>query len=464
MSRLAVLIATLAAALLPALAAARLPVPPVGTPRPLTLTSKRELLLDNGMRVTFVPFGTVPKTTLLLTLATGNVADGEHTGLADVVAQMLKLGAGERDTGAVARLAAEMGGALDISAGAEQTTVALDVLAEHAADAVMLLADVVRRPRLPAPDLAAVKTGMKRNLAIARSQPQSVAGEALAQLLWGDSVYGRALPSDAQLDSIGYRDVRDFVGHEFGAARAHLYVAGQFDAAQVERALRAGFGDWAAGPAPRREIPHAASHRVVQLIDRPGAKQSTILLGSAVPGPTSDGFMDLSLANALFGGTPLLSRLDQNLREEKGYTYGVGSHLTPYRSVAGFGLSADVNTDDTAAALGEVFRELAVLRSTEAPAEELKRVQNYRAGNFVIGASSRQGLVAQLAFVEQQELGDDWLTHYVEHVQAVTPAGVRRAAAAALDPQQMVMVVVGDLAKIKPGILALQALQGADIR
>ena len=202
---------------------------------------------------------------------------------------------------------------------------------------------------------------------------------------------------------------------------------------------------------------------MVRLIDRPGAAQSTILLGLPVPTPAAPGFMRLSVANALLGGS-LLSRLDQNLREDKGYTYGASSHITPYQGVAGWSLATDVNAPQTAAALTEIFKELARLRAEPPPADELRLIQNYRAGTFVLGASSRPGLLAQLAFLDQQGLGDDWLTHYVEHVNAVTPADVRAAAAEALDPQAMTLVVVGDLAQIKPGILALEALKGADFR
>jgi predicted Zn-dependent peptidase len=170
------------------------------------------------------------------------------------------------------------------------------------------------------------------------------------------------------------------------------------------------------------------------------------------------------MANALFGGTPLLSRLDANLREEKGYTYGVGSHLSPYRTICGWSVSADVNTADTAAALAEVYRELERLRTTPASPEELRSVQNYRTGSFLIGASSRQGLLGQLQFIDQQQLPDDYLTRFVERINAVTPGDVQAAAAREFDPRQMVLVVVGDLSKIKPGVLALEALKGAEFR
>ena len=463
MRRLALAAAALAALCTAFAAAAREQPPPVGQPHPFALPAKHSLVLANGLAITLVPFGTVPKTTVLVTVATGNVADGDKTGLADLVAALLKEGAGSRDAAAIARAAADMGGALEVGAGPDEFTVSLDVLEEHAGEAIALIADLLRRPTLPATEIARLKADMARQTAIARSQPQAIAGEAFAKLVWDDSVYGRTLPTDQQIASMTIDDVRHFVATEFGAARTHVYVVGRFDRDPLESALKRAFDDWTAGPAPRHGAPTGSRARVVRLIDRPGAAQSTILLGLPVATPASPGFMRLSVANALFGGS-LLSRLDQNLREDKGYTYGASSRITPYHGVASWGLATDVNAPQTAAALAEIYKELGRLRTEAPPADELKRIQNYRAGTFVLGASSRPGLVAQLAFLDQQGLPDDWLTHYVDHVNAVTPDEVRDAAAEALDPAAMTLVVVGDLAKIKADVLALEALKGADVR
>jgi zinc protease len=227
--------------------------------------------VPNGLAVTLVPFGTVPKTTILVALRTGNVADGDKNGLADLVASLLKEGAASRDAAGVARAAAEMGGNLEVGAGPDQLSVSLDVLAEHAGDAIALIADLLRRPRLPPQQLARLKADMRRQMAIARAQPQSIAGEAYGHLLWGDSVYGRTLPSDAQIDAMTIDDVQHFVATEFGAVRTHVYVAGRLDRDAIEAALRAAFGDWAAGPPPRAGAPQGSRARVVRLIDRPGA-------------------------------------------------------------------------------------------------------------------------------------------------------------------------------------------------
>ena len=445
-------------------AAARESAPPVGTPRPFALPAKQEFSLANGLAVTLVPFATVPKATLLVTVRTGNVADGSKTGLADLVAGLMKEGAGTRDTAGVARLAAEMGGGVGIGAGPDQMTVSLDVLAEHLPGGLALLADVVRRPRLPAAELPRLKADLKRQIAVERSQPQGIAGEAYAKLLWGDSVYGRGTPSDAVVDSMTIEDVRHFVKTEFGAARTHIFIAGRFDTALVEHTVRRLFGDWSAGPPPRHETVTGSRARVVRLIDRPGAAQSTVILGLPVRMPGSPGFMRLSMANALLGGSGLLSRLDQNLREEKGYTYGASSHISPNAGGAAWTLATDVNAPDTAKAIAEIYRELARLRTEPPPAAELLRIRNFRAGNFVLGASSRGGLLGQLAFLDLHGLPDSWLTNYVQRLGEVTPESLRDAAAESLDPAAMTLVVVGDLAKIRQSLQDLEALKGAEFR
>lgn len=464
MKTLRLISALIVASLLVSAVDAREFAPPVGTPHPFALPAKQVLTLENGLAVTLVPFGTVPKTTILVTVRTGNIADGDKNGLADLVSSLLKEGAGARNGTELARAAAEMGGSLGIGAGADQMSLSLDVLAERLPDALGLLADVLRRPRLPAAELPRLRADMKRQVAVQRSQAQGIAGEAYGELLWGDSVYGRGAPSDAVIESMTIDDVRHFVASEFGARRTHIYIAGRFDAPAVERTIRERFGDWAAGPAPREVRVEGSRRRVVKLIDRPGAAQSTIMLGLPVQMPGTPGFMRLSMANALFGGAGLLSRLDENLREEKGYTYGASSHIGPNAGATSWTLATDVNAPDTAAAIAEIYRELARLRSEPPSAEELLRIRNYRAGNFVLGASSRAGLLGQLAFLDLQGLPDDWLTRYVERLGEVTPEGLRDAAAASLDPSAMTLVVVGDLAKIRTAVQDLEALKGAEFR
>ena len=449
----------LALALAGAAALARERPPEPGPPRDFVLPAKSDASLPNGLRATFVPFGAVPKTTVRIVLRTGHIDDGGRTGLADLAAALLTEGAGAYDAAGLARLAADMGGTLQVEAQADDMTFTLDVLAERAPEAVALLGEVLRRPRLPDSELPRLKSDMKRQVALARSQSQGVAAERYARLLWGTHPYGRTLPDDAAIDAFTRADVQRFVAANFGAARAHVYVAGRFERAPIADAITHTFGDWPAGPPPTHNVPVGARTRRATLIDRPGAAQSTILLGLPVGDPAAPDFMQLSVTNALLGGS-LLSRLERNLREEKGYTYDASSHLTPYVDAASWTLATDVNTPQTAVALTEVFRELARLRQEPPAADELRRTQNYRAGVFLLGASSRAGLVAQLAYLDLHGLPLDWLTGYVRRIYAVTPDDVQRVAARELDPNAMTLVIVGDRKRIERDLKALPALGG----
>jgi zinc protease len=458
-------IAAIALACLTMSTAGALPVdlPPAGPAPALRLPVHTERTLENGFTTTLLPYGSVPKTTLILTIDTGNIADGDHPGLADLTADLLKEGAGDRNSAALARRVSDLGGALGVSASAQTFTISLDVLAEHAADAIDIMADVVRRPRLPGGELSRLKADMKRSLAVARSRQQTLAGEAFAHWLWSGALYGRPAPTDAQVDAVTITDITAFVAREFGAQRTRLYVAGRFDEAAVDAAVRRNFSDWSRGPVARWEDAAPRTAPVVQLIDRPGAQQSTILMGLPVAAISTPDAIPQSIANAVLGGTPLLSRLDADLREQKGYTYGVQSSITSYRGGSVFSLATDVNTNDTAAAITEIYAQLERLRTEPVGIDELSRIQNFRAGTFLLGISSRTGLLGQLTFLHQQDLPYAWLENHIAHMNEATPDSVL-GAARTLDPAKMTLIVVGDLSKIRAGITQLKALQGTDIR
>jgi predicted Zn-dependent peptidase len=187
------------------------------------------------------------------------------------------------------------------------------------------------------------------------------------------------------------------------------------------------------------------------------------MLGLPTIDPTAADYVDLVVTNTLLGGG-LISRLDQNLREQKGYTYGVASRVTPNFRAGAWTLSADVNSPDTVASLREIFRELARLQSEPPPKDELQRIQNYRAGTFVIGASSRGGLLGQLAFLDLHGLPDEWLRDYVRNVYAVQPPELSATVKQYLDTGAMTLVVVGDMKKLGGAIRALPELRGATVK
>jgi zinc protease len=420
------------------------PPPAPGTPKNLRLPEKRVVALDNGMRLVLVPFGTVPRAFVQVTVRTGMIdepKDGPR--LAALTADMLDQGTATRDARRIADEAAGMGGTVSASAGADVVSVSGEVLGEDAAAFATLLAELVRQPSFPADQFARVQADAIRARAIAMSEPGTIATERFRRVMYGDHPYARVQATEEELKGYTVERVRAFHAANFGARRATLYVVGAFDAAAVERAAREAFGSWAAGPAPTVNPPTPKSERSLSLIDRPGAVQSTINLGVPVADPSNGDYTTLEVTDALLGGS-FGSRITSNIREQKGYTYSPYSTVSPRAKNAYWVEVADVTTEKTGASLTEIFAEVDRLRREAPPAAELKGIQNYMAGIFTLRNGSRGGVANQLQFLDVHGLPDSYLTGYVGRVMATSPEDVRKAAESYLAPERMTLVVVGD--------------------
>ena len=423
--------------------------PPEGAPaKAFTVPAHESYTLANGMKVTLVPYGIIPKVTVSLAVDAGGINEGSnHAGVADLTADLMKEGTVMLTSEQLAEEAARMGSALDVAASADQTIAQLDVLSEFGPDAVRLLSDVLQHPRLPESELARLKNDMLRQIAVRGSRPQVVALMRFRKILYGDHPYGTVLPTDADVKKITLQDVKDYYGSNFSAQRSHLYVAGQFEAAAVKKAIAENFSRWSKGTARVEHLPSLKPQRVLDVTDRAGAPQSTLLLGLPVPPPNSPDSIPLGVTNALLGGS-FNSRITSNIREQKGYTYSPRSEISRRYHDAYWAESADVTTQYTGASLKEIFGEIDRLKSEPPSAAELKGIQSYISGLFVIQNSSRGALIGQLQYVDFQGLGEDYLKTYVAKVSSVTPAEVQKMTGQYIKPQEMTIVVVGDKSKI----------------
>ena len=422
--------------------------PAPGTPRNFAIPEVRRFDLPNGLKVRFVPYGEVPKATIRLVTQTGNVDESENEiWLADVTGAMLQQGTTSRSAPQIAREVAMMGGALDVSVGMNQTTIGTDVFSESADEAIALVADIARNPLFPEADLTRIKADLLRDLSIRRSQPGPIAAEKFSQVLFGNHPYGRMFPAEAALQGYTLEQVRSFHARNFGAARSFLYVIGRFDASAVEQAIRQNLGQWPAGSPPSKPQVTPVSARSLHLIDRPGAVQSTLYIGLPVIDATHADYLALTVMNALLGGS-FGSRITANIREQKGYTYSPTSAVTSRLGGASWAEMADVTTNVTGASIQEILKEIERLRGEAPTAEELRGIQNYLAGTFVLRNSSRPGIAAQLAFIDLYGLSESYVRNYVQNVYALTPAEIQRLARTYIDPAKLAIVVVGDREKV----------------
>jgi predicted Zn-dependent peptidase len=437
-------LASIALGLASALDAQKQTPPAPAEPKGFSVPAPKTLALDNGLAVTLVPYGTVPKVSVRLAILTGNVDEkANEVWLADLTADMLSEGTKTRTALQIAEDAARMGGSIDVNVGENRTDIGGDVLSEFGPQMVALVADVARNPNLPESELARRKADRARQLSIAKSQPQPLAAEKLRAVLYGDHPYGRLFPTEPMLSGYTIGEVRAFYDRTFGAARAHLYVVGRFDATAVEAAVRKAFGDWKRGSPASPAAPSPKSERAVYLLDRPGAPQSTVNIGIPVIDPSKPDWDRLFLTNVLLGGS-FSSRITSNIREQKGYTYSPQGQLSSRYRDAYWVEIADVTTDKTGPAIREILAEIDRLQADPPSEKELKAFQNYRAGVFVLQNSSRPGIIGQLEFVDLHGLPADYLNAYVQRVYAVTPPEVQRMAKTYLQDDKATIVVVGD--------------------
>lgn len=423
--------------------------PPQGPPpKPFKLPATEDFTLPNGMRVTLVPYGVVPKLAIRAFVDAGAVYEpAGKVWLAKLNAALMKEGTKSRSSEEVAREVAEMGGQLEIDSGSEFTTAGGLVLSDFGPKFIALLAEVLSNPALPESEIQRLKTDLLRGLAIDKTEPQAIARERFLETLFPNHPYGRAFPSEKDLQSFTLADVRAFYQANFTASRTHLYIAGKLEG-DLRKAVEDAFGSWPKGN--RQAVPAAAPARTrsLQLVDRPGAEQSTIFMGLPVAEPSSPDYIALDVMDTLLGGS-FASRITSNIREQKGYTYSPSSQIGTRHHLAFWLEVADVTTAVTGPSLKEIFYEIDRLRKDPPSAQELKGIQNYLAGLFILkNTVSPDAIIQQLHFVDSQGLERSFLSTYVQKVMEIKPQDVQRVAESYITPSKMTIVVVGDKAKI----------------
>jgi predicted Zn-dependent peptidase len=447
----------LAPAVLLAQPADRSRPPSPGPPRPLRLPPLQKLALSNGLAVHLVETHETPVVEVMLVVRSGSAADPrDRAGLAAFTADMLDEGAGTRDALALADAIDFLGAEVSTVASWDYSTVGLYVPVARLAEALPLMADVALRPTFPPKEMERLRRQALTSILQARADPRQVATWALVQAIFGkEHRYGRPASGDAaSLAAMTLEDVRAFHARHYRPGNAALVIVGDVSRS-VLPILEKAFGSWPRGgapPPPLPEPPQVKGRRIV-LVDKPAAAQSVIRIGRVGPPRSTPEHHAIEVMNTLLGAS-FTSRLNDNLREQHGYAYGAGSGFN-YRLVAGqFQASADVQTPSTAPALAEFLKELERIR-TPATAEEIERARNYLALGFAEDFETTRQVAAKVAEQIVYALPADYYVTFVPLALAIDVEKARAAAAATIDPANMVVVVVGDRKAIEDPLRAL---------
>jgi zinc protease len=460
-SRCLLAAATLAAypATLTAQAVDRSKPPTLPPPPALKLPAVQTTTLPNGLELAVVEMHKVPVVDVQVLLDAGAARDpADAPGLATFTALMLQQGAGARGALEIADEAAFLGAQLNTTATPDLAAATLHVPRRRLEPALDLLADVVLRPTFPDSEVVRQRELRGAQLVQQRDEPVAVANIAFPAI-----VYGAAHPyghppngTDAATAGLARDRVTAFYRAYYRPNAARILVVGDVTLAQARGLVAARFGAWERGDMPvvAPGTVAAPAARAVYLIDKPGAAQSVIRIGHAGPARTTPDWYPLEVLNTILGGA-FTSRLNQNLRETHGYTYGAFSQFAARRLAGAFVALASVVTAKTDSSLVEFLKELRRIREEAVPAAELAKAKAYITLGLPGEFETTGGAAARFRELLTYGLPLDYYDHYIERINAVTAADVQRVARQYIDPDHFDIVVVGDKAQIEAGIKAL---------
>jgi predicted Zn-dependent peptidase len=436
--------------------------PPAAGPAPaLKLPTIQKRQLSNGLPVWIVELHEVPVAQVNLVVRTGTAGDpaGKY-GIASLTASMLVEGAGGRSSLEIADAVDFLGADLSAAAGIDATAVRLHAPVARLGDALPLMADVALRPTFPNDELERIRQQRLTGLLQARDDPATIASLAFSRTLYGPTHrFGTAAMGTAQtIQAFTTADLRAFYTATFRPDNSTVIVVGDVLPDKILGLLETSFGSWrvTGNAAPRPKLPAAAARttREVYLVDKPGAPQSQIRIGAVGVARSTPDFFPIQVMNTILGGA-FSSRLNLNLREKRGYTYGASSGFDMRLEPGPFSAQAGVQTDKTAESLTEFFNELnGMLKPV--PVEELARAKNYVALRFPGTFETTGDISRRLEDVLVYDLPEDYFSRYVQNIQAVTAAEVQRVAQKYIQPERLAIVVVGDRKTIEPRIQALK--------
>ena len=434
--------------------------PVAGAPRAYHFPPFATHVMPNGLTVWLVPLEDRSLVNVHLLVDAGAAAETEpQGGVASLTAQLLVTGTRRLDANEFAEATERLGIEVSSESSWDSARAAFQAVPEHLVDGLDLLAEMILEPRFDPGEFDRLQAERLADIMQARADAGGLADERFLAHLYDDSTpYRRVAAGRPEtVEALTLDTVRAFHAAAYRPAGSHLIVAGLFEPEPLLAAVERALGAWHGAAGGHRAIaPQPADRRRrVVIVDRPGSVQSELRVGHGGIDRYDSRFFPGLVMAAMLGGV-FGSRLNLRLREELGYTYGARAGFDPRRSAGPFIASAAVQTEVTAPAITELLAQVDGIRSGVAPDAELRDVKDFLIGIFPLRFETTGGVAAAIEPLAVYGLADDWWSSYRDRLEAVDAVAVHDAANDLIVPEELLILVVGDAARIRDEIEARQ--------
>ncbi len=436
-------------------------IPPSGPTPALHAPTPAQVRLKNDLTVLSVHQPQLPLCHVSLVLKSGSAQDPRGLpGLAAFTAELLKMGSGAHTAGQMATAIETLGTQIGVRVSEDAIVLHTTALSENVAAAFALLVEQVRRPHFAPQEIERLRKARLAELAQRDFEPGNSAQVVLRQALYGNHPYGHLPAGNAHsVARLGRAAIKHYYQEHFRPANAAVVVVGDLSEGQVKELVEVQLGDWRADPeapaGPQLPVEAPLEHRAgVSLLARAGAPQSHVLVGELGAAHASRDFYALTLMNAILGGQ-FDSRINMNLREDKGYTYGARSSFDFMRQRGPFVIGAAVTSKHTGDALHEIFAEVDRMRSNDVSADELRAAKAHLGLSLPGLFQTVDGTAKLLAGLFLYDLPLSYFAELPAKLEAVEVADIRRVAQSHMRPEALQVVVVGDPDLVGPQLQQL---------
>ncbi len=431
--------------------------PQPAAPRPYHFPQVIRETLPNGLRVLITENHNAPLVSFRALVRSGADHDGDIPGLAVMMADLLDEGSGSRDAIRLAEDIGLLGATLGTGADWDASYVSVDTLSRTAEPTVEIFGDVVGKPMFPDAALERLRNERLTDILQQKDEPGAIASKRFSGFLYTGTSYGMpVIGTEESVARISNEDIRRFYRANYLPNHSSVVVAGDIEPRSILELIRKQFADWKRGAEPSGATiaPAAIACSKIFLIDRPQAVQSEIRIGHVgVPRSSAD-YFPLFIMNALLGGV-FNSRINLNLRERHGYTYGARSAFSFRRHAGPFVVSAPVRNDVTKESIHEILEELRRIRTGDIADGELSDTKNYLIGVFPATVQTAGDVAGRLLDMELYDLPADYFDHYRDRIAALTKEEIARVAEKYIDPDRLLIVVVGAAATVREPLKSL---------